>query len=475
VTRLHDLTAAEQLTAMRRREVSSRELTEHYLQRIERLSTPLGAFVTVTPDLALEAADAADALLAEGKGGALTGLPIGIKDLYATANVRTTAGSAAMDDIVTPQDSWTVGHLRRAGAVIVGKTSTSEFGATCYTEAYVTEHAAVTPFDTTRYSSGSSGGAATAVAAGLLPIGHGSDSAGSVRTPAATCNLVGVKPSRGLVSIAPASTFLAFGTEGPLARTVEDAALLLDAMAEPWAGDLYGWKSPESFADAAGRRPEHPLVVATWTESGLAGVETHPDVVAATRRTADILRAEGHDVREVAPPALIDAEVVDALRTWLTYAVAISAQTMVPPDRYARLSELTRYLMAEGQGLSGADVIVAQATLARYASAMLAAFEGFDVALTPTTAQPPVRLGHFLAEGLEKTLERMLEWSCPTPWANLTGQPAVALPAGFTSEGLPLSVQLTGRPRADASLLALATQVEGAQDWRSIHPPVWEE
>lgn len=472
---LHDLTAAEQLRALRGRQVSSRELTEHYLERIDRLSARLGAFVTVTPDLALDAAADADALLAEGGGGPLTGLPIGIKDLFATARVRTTAGSAALDDLVTPQDSWTVGHLRRAGAVVLGKTNTSEFGATCYTEAYVTEHAAVTPFDPTRYSSGSSGGAATAVAAGLLPVGHGSDSAGSVRTPAATCNLVGVKPSRGLVSQAPASTFLSFGTEGPLARTVEDAAILLEAMAVPWAGDLYGWRPSEDLAGAATRRPEHPLTVAVWTEPGLDGVEAHPDVVAGVHRTADILRAAGHEVREVTIPAVLDAEVVAALRTWLTYAVAISAQTMVPPDRFARLSELTRHLMAEGRKLSGAEVVVAQATLARYASTMLAAFDGFDVALSPTTAQPPVPLGHFLAAGLEQVLDRMLDWSCPTPWANLTGQPAIALPAGFTADGLPVSVQLTGRPRADAPLLSLAAQLEDAQSWHGIHPPVWEE
>src|SRR5690606_21270652 len=179
------------------------------------------------------------------------------------------------------------------------KTNTAEFGATCYTEGYTTDHAAVTPYDTNRYSSGSSGGAATAVAAGLIPVAHGSDSAGSVRTPAATCNLVGVKPSRGLVSIAPATTFMSLGTEGPVARTVEDAAILLDAMAKPWAGDLYGWRSPEPFADAVIRRPERPLTVAMWTEPGLPGLELHPELTAATHRAADILRAAGHQVREV--------------------------------------------------------------------------------------------------------------------------------------------------------------------------------
>lgn len=472
---LHDLTAAEQLAALRARDVSSRELTDHYLDRIDRLAQPLGAFVTVVAEQARDAADRADAQLSRGEGGALTGLPLGIKDLHATAGIRTTAGSRALDDVVPPQDSWTVGLLCDAGAVLVGKTNASELGATCYTEDYVAGRPAVTPFDKSRYSSGSSGGAATAVAAGLLPFAHGSDSAGSVRTPAATCNLVGVKPSRGLVSTAPASSYMAVGTEGPLARTVADAAILLDAMATPWAGDLYGWRAGESFAAAAGRAPERPLTVAVWTDPGLDGVAVDPEVADAVGRTADLLRAAGHDVREVAVPARLDERVVDALRTWMTSSVGMAAATVIPPDRYDRLTDLTRFLMAQAQRLSAADLMTAHAVLAAHASAFLAAFEGFDVALTPTTTAPPVPRGHFLTGGVEEVLDRMLAWSAPTPWANLTGQPAVALPAGFTASGLPVSVQLVGRPRSDAALLALAHQLETAQSWASRHPDVWDE
>lgn len=460
---------------MRRREVSSRELTEHYLDRIDRLSAGLGAFATVIPELALEAADRADLLLAHGEGGPLTGLPLGIKDLHATAGIRTAAGSAAMHDIVPDRDAWTVGLIRRAGAVIVGKTSTSEFGSTCYTEDSPSGQASVTPYDPTRYSSGSSGGAATAVAAGLVPVAHGSDSAGSIRTPAATCNLVGVKPSRGLVSIAPATTFMAFGTEGPLARTVEDAALLLDVMARPWAGDVYGWSAPEPFVDAIARGPERELAIAMWTEPGLKGLETDPELAAAVHRTAEVLREAGHDVREIPIPFEIGEEVSGALRIWLTYAVGMSVMTMIPPQRHENLTELTRYLVSEAEKLTASDILSAQSTLARYASTALAAFDGFDVALTPATAQPPVPRGHFLADGVESTLERMLEWSAPTPWANLTGQPAVAVPAGFTAENLPLGVQLIGRPRTDAALLSLAGQIEQAQGWGRIHPIAWDE
>ncbi|UJP10853.1 amidase [Microbacterium sp. KUDC0406] len=470
---LHDLTAAAQLRALRDREVSSRELTEHYLDRIDRLAGPLGAFVTVVPESALAEADRADEQLAAGEGGTLTGIPLGIKDLHATAGIRTTAGSAALADLVPPRDAWTVGLLRGAGAVVVGKTSTAELGSTCYTENYVTDHAAVTPFDTTRYSSGSSGGAATAVAAGLLPFAHGSDSAGSIRTPAATCNLVGVKPSRGLVSIAPASTFLAMGTEGPLARTVEDAAVLLDAMAQSWPGDIYGWRAEAGFAAGLEHPLGHPLTIGVWTETGLDGVDEDAEVSAAVRTTAELLRGAGHDVRELPIPARLDADVVEALRVWLTYAVAMSATTMTPPERYGLFSPLTQHLIREGQGMAAAEVLLAQARLAAYASAFLAAFDGIDVALTPTTARPPVPIGHFLKGGLEQVLTSMLDWSCPTPWVNFTGQPALALPAGFADGGLPLSVQLVGRPRADADLLRLAAQVESAQEWSLVRPDVW--
>jgi amidase len=473
VTELHEATAADQLRALRQRKISSRELTEHYLARIDRLGAPLGAFVTVTPDIALDAADRADALLATGEGGTLSGLPLGIKDLHATAGVPTTAGSAALSDAVPAQDSWTVALLRAAGAVIVGKTNTSELGATCYTEDQVAGHPAVTPFDTTRYSSGSSGGAATAVAAGLLPFAHGSDSAGSIRTPAATCNLVGVKPSRGLVSAAPATTYMALGTEGPIARTVEDAAILLDAMATPSSGDLYGWQPGESFATALRRAPERPLTIAMWTAPGLDGVTEDAEITASMHRTAEALRAEGHEVREIDVPVRMDAGFIAALRTWLTYAVATAATALVPPQRRPQLTELTRRLMTQARELSATDVLSAQGVLAGHASRFLAAFADFDVALTPTTTRPPVRRGHFHEDGIDGILDRMLAWSAPTPWANLTGQPAVALPAGFTASGLPLSAQLIGRPRTDTTLLSLAKQLESAQPFGGVHPDVW--
>ena len=473
MSELHDLSAAQQLRALRAREVSSRELTEHYLQRIDRDGDALGAFVTVVPDLALDAADCADRAIARGELAALTGLPLGIKDLQATAGIQTTAGTAALVGMIPAEDSWTVGLLRAAGAVFVGKTNASELGSTCYTEDYVAANPAVTPYDRTRYSSGSSGGAATAVAAGLLPVAHGSDGAGSIRTPAAATNLVGMKPSRGLVSPAPATSFMNTTTEGPLARTVEDAAILLDVMAQAWPGDIYGWRSEESFADAARAARAPTLRIAVWSDTGLDRVEMHPDLVDATARTAMLLRDLGHDVQEIDIPARFDEQVLTALKTWFTYSVALAVLTAIPSERRSLLSPLTQHMVTEGSRFSGADVIMAQAVLARYASTFLTAFDRFDVALTPTTSAPPVPRGHFLSGGLESVLDRMLDWSAHTPWANMTGQPAVAAPAGLNAQGLPLGVQLVGRQRADAQLIGLAAPLESASGGQQTGPPDW--
>ena len=470
---LHELTGAEQLRALRDRRISSTELTRHYLDRIDRLDPALGAFVTVTADLALDEAARADAERAAGEERPLLGLPLGIKDLHPTAGVRTTMGSAALADLVPAEDAWTVGLLRRAGAVLVGKTNAPEFGPTCYTHNDVTAQPAVTPYDLGRYASGSSGGAAAAVAAGLLPVGHASDGAGSTRTPASACYLVGVKPSRGLVSAAPLSSFQSTGTEGPVTRTVEDAALLLDVMAHPAPGDLYGWQPDTTFADAVRRPVARPLRVAVWTDTGLPGAAPHPESVAAVQRTAQLLRDLGHVVDEIALPASYDDVTRTAVVHWFVTAIGTGVPAVVPAEKHHLLRPYTRYLVEQCAGLSAADAVASQAVLARYASAFLAALDPFDVALTPTTNGPPVPVGHFFTDGVEGEPERMLTWSCYTPWVNLTGQPAVSLPSHLDTDGLPHGVQLVGRRQQDTALLSLAAQLESAGLWQPAHPSCW--
>jgi amidase len=470
---LHELSAFEQVRAMRDREICSRDLTEHYLDRIERLDPLLGSFLTVPHELARAEAKDADDRLARGDILPLLGLPLAIKDLHSTAGVRTTFGSAALAEHVPADDDWTVGRLRQAGVVLVGKTNVPEFGPTCFTENDLKAQPAVTPYDTTRYASGSSGGAAAAVAAGLLPVAHASDGAGSTRTPAATCHLVGVKPSRGLVSTAPVTSFLSAGTEGPLARSVRDAALLLDVMAQPWAGDLHGWKPATRFLDAIEQPPGRALRVAAWTGTGLEGVQPHPESVRAVERAMAALDGLGHDVWEIAVPSPCDQSVRSALRTWFAYSVGLTVPTLVPPTADRLLTAYTRHLIDQAQSLTAGDVVSAQAVLARYASSLLAALDNFDIALTPTTNGPPVALGHFTSEGVEQVADRMLAWSCYTPWVNLTGQPAISVPSHTDPHGLPYAIQLVGRPRRDTELLSLAAQLESIGLWNDIHPACW--
>ena len=169
-------------------------------------------------------------------------------------------------------------------------------------------------------------------------------------------------------------------------------------------------------------------------------------------------------------PAQFDEQVLTALKTWFTYSVALAVLTAIPSERRSLLSPLTQHMVTEGSRFSGADVIMAQAVLARAASTFLTAFDRFDVALTPTTSAPPVPRGHFLSGGLESVLDRMSDWSAHTPWANMTGQPAVAAPAGLNAQGLPLGVQLVGRQRADAQLIGLAAQLESASGSAADRP-----
>ncbi|MFD5226870.1 amidase [Microbacterium sp. NPDC058342] len=470
---LHELSTADQLRGLRGHDFTARALAEHYLDRIDRLDGELGAFITVDPELALRDADRADEQLARDVHTPLGGIPIGIKDLHATAGLATSFGSKPLAGSMPTDDAWTVGLIRDAGAVLLGKTNAPEFGVACYIDDGVAPVPAVTPFDTRRYSSGSSGGAATAVASGLLPLAHASDGAGSTRTPAATCHLVGVKPSRGLVSLAPAGSFFATGVEGPLARTVEDAALLLEVMARGPVGDLYHWRSDVDLAEAGRDRPHGRLKIAWWTDTGFDDVDPHPEAIRAVRRTVELLRELGHEVIEIAPPARYDEVTARAVRDMLAISAAMNTAAMVPHDKRDQLTAHTRHLAATGEAMTGADVLTMQAVLARYATKFLTAFDDFDFALTPTTSGPPVPVGHFESEGIEHVSQRMIEWSCYTPWANLTGQPAIALPSHLDDDGLPYSIQLIGRVRQDAALLSLAAQLEHEGLWEAVHPPQW--
>jgi amidase len=468
---LHDLTALEQGAAVRDREVSPVELVDHYLARIERLSDAVGAFVTVTGELARK-----QALLAEARAGEpglppLFGVPTAVKDLNLTAGVRTTFGSATMADFVPDVSDEVVLRLEHAGLVSLGKTNTPEFGSPCYTEPDVAPPAR-TPYDLERMAGGSSGGAAAAVAAGLVPAAQGSDGGGSIRIPASCCGLFGLKPSRGRISSAPVyGDPVGLATNGPLARTVRDAAALLDVMAGPAVGDPY-WAPPlprgESYLSWCDREPGR-LRIARFSHPMIADAPVHEDCLTAYERASALLASLGHDVEDVEVP-LTPAAVPTFEVCW----AVLTSLSPAPPGREGDLRPLTRWLQERGRGVSGPELGLAIAELRRIAAGALARLAPYDAVLTPTLAQPPLPVGAIRDDAdPARDFENQKMFTPYTSAWNLTGMPAVSLPLHTTADGLPVGVMLAGRPGEDHRLLALAAQVEAAAPWHERRPGCW--
>ena len=289
--------ATEHARLIRAGEVSSVELVRLYLERIERLDPELNAFVTVRAEEALAEARAADAALGEGP---FHGVPIAVKDLTATAGIRTTYSSRAFADNVPDFDTAVVRRIREAGFVIVGKTNTPEFGTTAFTESEL-NGATRNPWNPERTVGGSSGGAAAAVAASLLPLAHGTDGGGSIRIPASCCGVFGLKPSRGRVSTAPFPSLEGLSTSGPISRSVADAAGFLDVIAGYEPGDPWWMPSPERpFADEVGEEPGRLRIAFTSTPPYDTPVD--PDCVRAVESAATLLARLGHEVVEATPP-----------------------------------------------------------------------------------------------------------------------------------------------------------------------------
>ncbi|MGC4744736.1 amidase [Micromonospora sp. DT201] len=465
----HDLTALEQAAAIARGELSSVDLVEHSLRRVAAIGDTVGAFVTVTPDLARETARAADAVPVEARGP-LHGVPTAIKDLTLTAGVRTTFGSAAFADFVPPVDADVVRFIKAAGLVSLGKTTTSELGCSLYSEGRVAPPAR-NPWQLAYTAGGSSGGAAAAVAAGLVPIAQGSDGGGSLRIPASLCGLVGYKPSRGLVSGGPLG-FGAFGlpTSGPLGRTVTDVAALLDVMAVPVPGEPYlpPPAPPGGYLAVARQAEPGPLRIGRFTTPMLADEPVHPDCVAAVDRAAALLTAAGHEVVEVPPPL--------GPATWPLFEILwyVLALAPVPPHREAELLPLTRLLRGRGAEVSAGTLATTLGELQAQVRLGARRTAGCDLLLCPTLAVPQAPVGWFTADGDPAAdFDRQRRFSPYCAIFNVTGDPSVSLPLGTTTDGLPVGVLLTGRYGDDARLIATAAQLENCSDGWDRHPAIW--
>jgi amidase len=450
-------------------EITSRELVEAALHRIEALEPELNAFTHLDPEGALAAAE----LVRPGDERPFAGVPIGIKDVAEVSGWPFTLGSDVFGDFVAPYDTFVVRRLREAGFVLVGKTSLPEFGVLPVTEPRrfgPTRN----PWDTERTPGGSSGGAAAAVAAGMLPLAHGSDGGGSIRIPAACCGLVGLKPSRGRVSRGPAQGEDFLVQDGVLTRTVGETAELLDVLAGYEPGDG-SWAPPpsEPFATAAGRDPGR-LRVGVTTDGAIAA-ELDPQCERALRDAAKLLAALGHEVEQIdAPWRGQDLLAIFTLvfGTPVAMGVFFGAQVTGREPSEELVEPLTWTIWNGIRERTALDYMLARTQLSAVSRGIVALWNDFDVVMTPALAQRPVRIGEIDARGddLWADFRRFGEFTPYTAVFNVTGQPAISLPLFHGEDGLPLGVQLAGRPADEATLLSLAAQLEAARPWADRRP-----
>lgn len=444
--------ALEQAAAVRRREVSARELVDRYLDRIERHNPGLNAFWLTTPELAREQAGALQ------DGGPLAGACVSVKDLVPMAGHPLTFGSRAFEDQVARVDHFVVAGIKRAGSPILGRTTTPELGSRPVTE-FGLHGTARNPWDLGRTPGGSSGGAAAALAAGLCAWSHGSDGGGSVRIPASCCGLVGLKPSRGRISTGPlvGEGWAGLSTQGVITRTVDDAAAALDALAGHLPGDPY-WAEPEGSYLTDRPRPGRLRV---GFQAGAEGVPVHPEIAELVREAARRVEELGHEVEEAGPET---RTFEDAMRLVITAGTA-----SYPIADTSVLDPINAAMVAAADRASAADYVRAVNTIRNHSRVVVAFWDDHDLLLTPTLTQPPHPIGYFADS--EVALAKTFEWIAFTYPYNCTGQPAVSLPLGVSAEGLPLGVQLVGPPRGEMLLLAAAAQLEEAMPWRDRRPP----
>ncbi|HEY9888398.1 MAG TPA: amidase [Candidatus Obscuribacterales bacterium] len=455
--------ALTQAQLIRTKTVSPLELTELYLERIERLNPILGSYFTVMAEAAIADATQKTEFLATAPADLppFFGVPISIKDLNPIAGVPCTYGIAAAKNRIAERDDGLIPRIRDAGFVILGKTATSQLGSLPYTEppGFLPTR---NPWNLAHTAGGSSGGGAAAVAAGLCAIAQGSDGGGSLRGPAFCCGLVGLKPSRGRISFAPIGERLhGLATNGPLGRTVADAAALLDVMAGYVVGDPYWLPPPPTSFLAATHPAPGPLKVGMLTAVKPIGA-ADAECQQAVFDTAQRLEALGHHVEPLPPPDL--SELIEPFTVaWQ----CVLAEANVP---FFVLEKMNRWLLWRAWRIRSGKYLRAVTKLQRVSRQIVEQFQPYDLIVLPVYMQPAIPVGAWQGLRCGQILDNIISWIAPCPPFNASGQPAIALPTGFTATGLPLGVQLVGRPAADATVLAVAAQLEQAHPWHHHRP-----
>jgi amidase len=462
------LTATELARHIGTGELSTREVVEAHLAQIERVNPKVNAIVTLTAEEAMERARAADEAHARGEGvGPLHGLPVAHKDLIPTKGVRTTFGSLVYEDLVPDHDALIVERLREAGAISVGKTNTPEFGAGSQTYNEVFGET-LNPYDTTKTCGGSSGGAAVALACGMVPIADGSDMGGSLRNPAAFCNVVGFRPSPGRVPSWPSSAaWFTLSVEGPMARTVRDAALMLGAIANP---DSRSPISIDAPGDAFFRSLERDFVGAriAWS-ADLGRLAVDQRVRTALEECLGVFGDLGCLVAEDEPD-FTDADEV--FKTWRAWYYELAYGGLLEQHR-DELKDTVVEEIEEGRRLSGPQLGEAERMRTALYHRVREFMQTYEFLILPVAQVAPFDVKQRYVTEIEGVpMGTYIDWMKSCYYVTVTGLPAISVPCGFTPEGLPVGLQIVGRHQDDFGVLQLAHAFEQATLFFERRPPV---
>jgi len=462
------MTATELARRIRAKELSAREVMEAHLTQIERVNPKVNAIVTLLPERAMDGARAADVALTGGAAaGPLHGLPVAHKDLFLTKGIRTTYGSRIYQGFVPDQDMLIVERMRAAGAITIGKTNTPEFGAGSQTFNEVFG-ATLNPYDLTKTCGGSSGGAAVALACGMVPMADGSDHGGSLRNPANFCNIVGFRTAPGRVPVYPArAVWFPFSVEGPMARTVQDVALFLSVLAGP------DRRVPISIAEP-GSTFLQPLardfrgVRLAWNRD-FGGLPVDPRVTAAIDAQRHVFENLGCIVEDGSPD-FSDAD--DIFKTWRAWYFEL---------RYGELLKQHRHLMKDtviwnieaGASITGPQLARIESKRTALYHRVREFMETHEFMICPVNQVPPFDVTQrYITEINGVQMETYIDWMRSCYFITVTGLPAISVPCGFTPEGLPVGVQIVGRHQDELGVLQLAYAFEQATQFWQQRPPV---
>lgn len=462
------LTAIELARHIRAKELSATEVMEAHLTQIERVNPQVNAIVTFLPEQALEQARAADEALSHGEDvGPLHGLPVAHKDLTPTKGIRTTFGSQALQDFVPEEDALIVERLKKAGAITIGKTNTPEFGAGSQTYNKVFGET-LNPYDTARTCGGSSGGAAVALACGMIPIADGSDMGGSLRNPASFCNVVGLRPSPGRVPNWPGYVgWYTYAVEGPMARTVEDAALMLSTIAGPDPRSPIAITEPGSLFSQPLKRNFKGVRIAWSHDLGMLPVD--PQVTTVIEGKRHLFDGLGCRIDDCEPDFSGADEIFKAWRAW--YFELVLAELL--ETQRDKLKDTVIWNIEEGMKLSGPQLGAIERRRTELYHRVREFMQTYEFLILPVSQVPPFPVSQRYIEEINgEKMGTYIDWMKSCYYITTVGFPAISVPCGFTADGLPVGVQIVGRHQDDLGVLQLAYAFEQATELWKHKPPV---